>query len=91
LLILSHLYPLAFTNIPLFKKGGISILGLLCHKRPGHFRNYDLILPEGYGEVLSGGIWIERSVRFLTGRKHIIEIQPFPRAPGTKNNSLILF
>ncbi|MDK2982660.1 MAG: asparaginyl-tRNA synthetase [Thermococcaceae archaeon] len=24
-------------------------------ERPGHFRNYDLILPEGYGEVSSGG------------------------------------
>lgn len=24
-------------------------------ERPGHYRNYDLILPEGYGEVSSGG------------------------------------
>ncbi len=24
-------------------------------EKPGHFRNYDLILPEGYGEVSSGG------------------------------------
>ncbi|WP_297091022.1 asparagine synthetase A [Thermococcus sp.] len=24
-------------------------------ERPGHFRNYDLYLPEGYGEVSSGG------------------------------------
>ena len=28
---------------------------------PGHFLNYDLILPEGYGEVLSGG---EREYRY---------------------------
>jgi len=30
-------------------------------ERPGHMRNYDLILPEGYGEVLSGG---EREYKF---------------------------
>lgn len=24
-------------------------------KKPGHFRNYDLIMPEGFGEVSSGG------------------------------------
>lgn len=24
-------------------------------ERPGHFKNYDLIYPEGYGEALSGG------------------------------------
>lgn len=30
-------------------------------KNPGHMRNYDLILPEGYGEVLSGG---EREYKF---------------------------
>ncbi|MGC8993667.1 MAG: asparagine synthetase A [Candidatus Aenigmatarchaeota archaeon] len=109
---------------------------VICHKRefydredsenPGHFRNYDLIYPEGYGEALSGGereweyeklkkkikndklkakiykdflavakegllkpsagagIGVERLVRFLTGRKHIIEVQPFIRAPGMK-------
>jgi asparaginyl-tRNA synthetase len=38
---------------------------VLCHKRefydredperPGHYRNYDLIYPEGFGEALSGG------------------------------------
>jgi asparaginyl-tRNA synthetase len=38
---------------------------VVCHKRefydredpekPGHFRNYDLVWPEGYGEALSGG------------------------------------
>ncbi len=106
----------------------------LCHKRefydksdpdrPGHYVNYDLIWPEGFGEALSGaerefefdkikkkitgvplgeerlkhymflsekklllpsaggGIGIERFLRFLTGRKHIGEVQPFPRVPG---------
>jgi len=94
---------------------------------PGHFLNYDLILPEGYGEVLSGGerehkyeriikrikelekegrdysmfknylevakmgllkpsagggIGVERILRFLCGKKHIREIQLFPRIPG---------
>ena len=93
----------------------------------GHFLNYDLILPEGYGEVLSGGereykyerivkrieelekegrdysnfrdyievakmgllkpsagagIGVERLLRFLCGRKHIKEVQLFPRIPG---------
>ena len=38
---------------------------VLCHKRefydaedlnrPGHYRNYDLVYPEGFGEALSGG------------------------------------
>ena len=107
---------------------------VICHKRefydkedperPGHYLNYDLIWPEGFGEGLSGsereyeyekiirkirrnglnekqyeqylkiakagllkpsagaGIGIERFVRYVTGRKHIIEIQPFIRAPG---------
>jgi len=94
---------------------------------PGHFLNYDLILPEGYGEVLSGGereykyerivermkelekegrdysmfkdylkvakmgllkpsagggIGVERLLRFLCGKKHIREVQLFPRIPG---------
>jgi len=93
-------------------------------KNPGHFLNYDLILPEGYGEVLSGGerehkyerisarledghlspaafwpylelarkgllkpsagggIGVERFVRYITGRKHIEDVQVFPRVPG---------
>ncbi len=93
-------------------------------ERPGHYRNYDLILPYGYGEVSSGGereweygrivrrleegglsldafrpylevakagklkpsagagIGMERLVRFVTRRKHIGEVQPFPRVPG---------
>jgi len=88
------------------------------------WRNYDLILPEGYGEVLSGsereyeyekivykmerdgvdkrkyeyllelakegklipsaggGVGIERLLRWITKRKHIAEVQPFPRIPG---------
>ncbi len=106
----------------------------ICHKRefydredpekPGHYRNYDLIYPEGFGEALSGGerefeyeqivrrieenglrpddfkqyveltkegllkpsagggFGIERLVRYLTGRKHIREVQFFPRIPG---------
>jgi len=91
---------------------------------PGHYRNYDLIYPEGYGEAASGaerewqydkimeritrdglnpedfkeylevakrgllspsagaGIGIERLVRFLTGVKHIGDVQPFRRVPG---------
>jgi len=107
---------------------------VVCHKRefydkedperPGHYLNYDLIWPEGFGEGLSGsereyehekiirkirrnglnekqyeqylkiakagllkpsagaGMGIERFVRYVTGRKHIIEVQPFIRAPG---------
>lgn len=90
----------------------------------GKWINYDLILPEGYGEVLSGGereyeyekilkkmersglnpenyrllldlakegllkpsagagIGIERFVRWVTRRKTIYEVQPFPRIIG---------
>ncbi len=107
---------------------------VICHKRefydkedperPGHYLNYDLIYPEGYGEALSGGereweykriidrirrdglnenmyrsyleiakqgllipsagagLGIERLIRFLTGKKHIGEIQVFRRIPG---------
>ncbi|MEM2121853.1 MAG: asparagine synthetase A [Candidatus Woesearchaeota archaeon] len=107
-----------------------------CHKREfydkedpsaeGHFLNYDLIYPEGFGEGLSGGereyeyeklikklsgregfleefkyylelskkgllvpsagagFGFERLMRFLTGKKHIEEIQLFPRIPGRK-------
>lgn len=95
-------------------------------ENPGHYRNYDLIYPEGFGEALSGGerewkyekilarikkdglnpknfkeylevakmdllspsagagIGIERLVRFLTGVKHIGDIQLFKRVPGEK-------
>lgn len=108
----------------------------ICHKRefydredperPGHYRNYDLIYPEGFGEALSGaereweydriaarirrdgldmerfrpylevaregllvpsagaGIGVERLVRFLTGARHIGDIQPFRRVPGER-------
>ncbi|MBR9681769.1 MAG: asparagine synthetase [Candidatus Altiarchaeota archaeon] len=107
---------------------------VLCHerefydredpKRPGHFLDYDLIYPEGFGEALSGGerewefdrlvkritgggksteeygtyldlakkgklrpsagggFGVERLVRFLTGAKHIKQVQLFPRVPG---------
>ncbi len=106
----------------------------VCHKREfydrenpenrGHYLNYDLIYPEGFGEALSGGerefeynqiikrmrenglkpesyqyyvelakrgmlrasagggFGIERMIRFITGRKHIREVQLFPRIPG---------
>lgn len=109
---------------------------VLCHKRefydkedpkkPGHYLNYDLIYPEGFGEALSGGereweadrlslrlsrdgkslktygayldlaksgklqpsagagFGVERLTRFLTGAKHIEEIQAFPRVPGKR-------
>lgn len=109
---------------------------VICHKRefydredpekPGHYRNYDLIWPEGFGEALSGGereweysrilrrmkedgievskykaylsiarngflkpsagggIGIERLIRFITGAKHISDIQLFKRIPGEK-------
>ncbi len=104
-----------------------------CHKRefydredpesPGHFLNYDLIYPFGYGEALSGaereydyeqitrrmgrdklemdiyasyleeakggflptagaGFGIERLTRFLTGARHVGDIQLFRRVPG---------
>ncbi|MGC9061109.1 MAG: asparagine synthetase A [Thermoplasmata archaeon] len=91
---------------------------------PGHTLNYDLILPEGYGEVLSGGereyeyekiviklenaglsvnsfwpyleiakrgmlkpsagggIGVERFVKYITGMRHIEDVQVFPRVPG---------
>jgi asparaginyl-tRNA synthetase len=90
----------------------------------GEWRNYDLILPEGYGEVISGaereyeyeklarklerdgldkssykilldlaregllkpsagaGLGIERFIAYVTGARHVAEIQPFPRIPG---------
>ncbi len=90
----------------------------------GEWRNYDLILPEGFGEVISGaereyeheklvkkmerdgidksnyelllnlarngllkpsagaGLGVERFVAYITGAKHIAEVQPFPRIPG---------
>ncbi len=104
-----------------------------CHRRefydkedpedPGHYLNYDLIYPFGYGEALSGaerehdfeqikrrmgrdklemdiyasyleearggflpsagaGFGIERLTRFLTGAKHVGDIQLFRRVPG---------
>ncbi|MGC8932584.1 MAG: asparagine synthetase A [Candidatus Methanodesulfokora sp.] len=91
---------------------------------PGHFRNYDLIYPEGFGEALSGGerewryeriverirrdgldekffspylemakqgilipsagagIGVERLIRFLSGKKHVGDVQLFRRVPG---------
>ena len=107
---------------------------VLCHQwefydredpaSPGHYRNYDLIYPEGFGEALSGGerefrhrriqqriqrdnlkktnlipylrlsragllrpsagagFGVERLLRFLSGRRHIREVQLFPRIPG---------
>ena len=109
---------------------------VICHKRefydredperPGHYRNYDLIYPEGFGEALSGGereweydriisrirrdgldprrfetylqvaregllipsagagIGVERFVRYITGARHIGDIQPFRRVPGER-------
>ena len=93
-------------------------------EKPGHYRNYDLIYPEGFGEGLSGGerewqydriisrirrdgldlsrfkeylyvarrgllipsagagIGVERLVRFITGAKHVGDVQPFRRVPG---------
>jgi asparaginyl-tRNA synthetase len=105
----------------------------LCHRRefydkedpaePGHYRNYDLIYPEGFGEALSGaereyeyeriiarigkdrldagryaaylelardgmlpsaggGFGIERLVRYITGAKHVGDVQLFRRVPG---------
>ncbi|RLE73951.1 MAG: asparagine synthetase [Thermoprotei archaeon] len=93
-------------------------------EKPGHYRNYDLIYPEGFGEGLSGGerewqydriisrirrdgldlsrfkeylyvarrgllipsagagIGVERLVRFITGAKHVGDVQPFQRVPG---------
>lgn len=106
---------------------------VICHKRefydmedvqnPGHYLNYDLIYPFGYGEALSGaerehdydrirsrmgrdklamdiyasyleeagkgflpsagaGFGIERLTRFLSGAKHIGDVQLFRRVPG---------
>ena len=94
-------------------------------ERTGAWRNYDLILPEGYGEVISGaereyeyekivrklerdgldtreyepmlrlakdgvlkpsagaGLGIERLLSYICGVKHVAEVQPFPRVPGT--------
>jgi len=107
----------------------------LCHKRefydrqdpeqPGHFLNYDLVYPEGFGEALSGaereyeydkimarvsvdklkmeryapylefakqglvpsaggGFGVERLVKFLSGAKHIGDVQLFRRVPGER-------
>jgi len=91
--------------------------------KPGHYLNYDLIYPEGFGEALSGaereheyskiirkigahhllkskyapyleiakdelvpsaggGFGIERLVRFLSGAKHVGDVQLFRRVPG---------
>ncbi|MFA5106059.1 MAG: asparagine synthetase A [Candidatus Micrarchaeia archaeon] len=91
--------------------------------RPGHYLNYDLIYPEGFGEALSGaereydygrimmrinrdgldksryeaylklaesgmspsaggGFGVERLVRYLSGAKHVGEVQLFKRVPG---------
>lgn len=106
---------------------------VICHKRefydkedpqnPGHYLNYDLIYPFGYGEGLSGaerehdfdqikhrmgrdklamdiyasyleeaskgflpsaggGFGIERLTRFLTGARHVGDVQLFRRVPG---------
>lgn len=93
--------------------------------RPGFYRNYDLVYPEGFGEALSGaerewkldrilmrirrdglseasyepylkyarrgfvptagaGFGVERLTRFLTGARHIKDIQAFPRVPGER-------
>lgn len=91
----------------------------------GEWRNFDLILPEGFGEVISGaereyeyekivkklerdgirreeyylllelaregrlkpsagaGLGIERFIAYICGAKHVAEVQPFPRIPGT--------
>jgi asparaginyl-tRNA synthetase len=109
---------------------------VLCHKREfydkedtqsqGHYRNYDLVYPEGFCEALSGGereyeykriierikkddldaslygpyldlakmdllipssgagFGVERLIRFLSGRRHIREVQLFPRIPGER-------
>jgi asparaginyl-tRNA synthetase len=51
--------------------------------------NYALILKlakEGKLQpTAGGGIGIERLVGWITGAKHVGEIQPFPRVPGTVN------
>ncbi|MHA1995714.1 MAG: asparagine synthetase A [Candidatus Hodarchaeales archaeon] len=94
--------------------------------RKGHYLNYDLVYPEGFGEGLSGGerdfqyeillrklternqspedfsyylelarseklipsagggLGVERLVRFITKKKRISEITPFPKKPGEK-------
>jgi asparaginyl-tRNA synthetase len=91
----------------------------------GAWLNFDLILPEGYGEVISGaereyeyekmsrklkrdglkkedyellfslaekgklkpsagaGLGIERFIAYVCGAKHVAQVQPFPRIPGT--------
>jgi asparaginyl-tRNA synthetase len=93
-------------------------------EKTGAWRNFDLILPEGAGELISGaereyeygkivkkiekdglkktdyeillrlakdgklkpsagaGLGIERFVGYITGVKHVAEVQPFPRIPG---------
>ena len=94
--------------------------------RTGHYLNYDLFYPEGFGEGLSGGerdfeydvlqrklkerdqdpedfsyymglakhgklipsagggLGVERLVRFISKKKHIQEVTPFPKIPGEK-------
>ncbi len=111
----------------------ISPFWALCHERefydkedpsePGHYLNYDLVYPEGFGEALSGaereheydiiiskiekhgldksryssylevakegltpsaggGFGVERLVRYITGAKHVGDVQLFRRVPG---------
>ncbi|MCX6773541.1 MAG: asparagine synthetase A [Candidatus Micrarchaeota archaeon] len=107
----------------------------ICHKRefydkqdpeqPGHYLNYDMVYPEGFGEALSGaereyeydkimarvskdqlkmeryapylefakqglvpsaggGFGVERLVKFLSGAKHVGDVQLFRRVPGER-------
>jgi asparaginyl-tRNA synthetase len=93
-------------------------------EKTGIWHNYDLILPQGYGELISGaereyeyekivkklerdnvskanyqillklarerklkpsagaGLGIERFIGYVSGVKHVAEVQPFPRVPG---------
>jgi asparaginyl-tRNA synthetase len=92
-------------------------------EKPGHYLNYDLIYPQGFGEGLSGaereyefdqivrridrdgldkkrytpylelakdglipsaggGFGIERLIRFVSGAKHVGDVQFFRRVPG---------
>ena len=95
-------------------------------KSKGHYFNYDLVYPEGFGEGLSGGerdfqydilqrklmerkqdpkdfasyldlakseglipsagggLGVERLVRYITKKKEIQEVTPFPKIPGEK-------
>src|SRR5258708_5492100 len=55
-------------------------------QRPDLALAFDMIAPEGYGEIIGGsqphsgfGLGLERTVAWICGTEHIREVIPFPR------------